>query len=83
MMTLKNQLMVDKTMRHIDLIKDADFDFELPKPLESAIHDLENAIEQHSMLIDCYQDEIRSCSRYLDDEDKENKVIDFFCRRRW
>jgi hypothetical protein len=75
--------MMDKTMRHIDLINDADFDFELPKPLEAAIHDLENAIEQHSTLIDCYQDEIRSCSRYLDDEDKENKVIDYFCRRRW
>jgi hypothetical protein len=68
---------------HRDLIEEAGFEFDLSDALKMEIHELEAAIEEHSPFIDCVQDEIRSLSRLLDDEDKENQVIDFFCRRRW
>ncbi|MBR1742341.1 MAG: hypothetical protein IJ733_10855 [Lachnospiraceae bacterium] len=60
-----------------------EFDFELPVQLEKMIDELETAIKNHATYIDCIQDEIRSLSRYLDDDDKENQVIDYYCRRRW
>jgi hypothetical protein len=75
--------MSNKEKSHLDLIKEANFDFSLPKELAASIHDLEQAVAEQSTLIDCYQDEIRSWSRLLDDADKESQVIEFFCRKRW
>lgn len=66
-----------------DLIKEAEFDFDLPVELEEEVHELEKAIVEHPTIVDCLQDEIRSLARLFDDEDKEEQVIDFFCRRRW
>lgn len=72
-----------ETTQRRDLIKEADFDFIMPVPLQNMIHELEDAIANHSLIIDCIQDEIRSLSRMLDDEEEEEQIIEFFCRRRW
>lgn len=61
----------------------AEFDFELPEQLEDMIDELEKAIEEKATYIDCIQDEIRSLSRLLDDDDKEDQIIEYYCRRRW
>lgn len=57
--------------------------YPLPKPLEDAINALEKGVEDRVGHIDCLQDEVWSCSRMLDNEDDMNKVIDFYCRRRY
>ncbi len=55
------------------------FDFDLPVQLIDMIEKYKeygNSLNQ-----DLYQDEIRSLSRYLDDDEKEKKVIAYFCKR--
>lgn len=61
----------------------AKFDFELPPQLEAAIDALEEGINNNVSYIDCLQDEIHANARYLDDEEKEQQVIRYYCGRRW
>lgn len=55
------------------------FDFELPLPLQQSIEELEQGIKDHVSYIDCLQDEVHSNARYLDDDEKEWKVIQYYC----
>lgn len=54
------------------------FDFDLPKQLLEMIDEYKR--EGTELNKDLYQDEIRSLSRYLDDEEQGEQVIDYFCR---
>lgn len=64
-----------------------DFGVEMPQLMEEMIDQLEEAIENHDLIIDCIQDEIRSLAHgFTDvnwDEDKAEEIIDYYCRRRW
>lgn len=60
-----------------------DLGYELPPALEKAINELEKGVKEGVLYIDCLQDEVWSCARLLADEDDMNKVIDFYCRRRY
>ncbi|MGO4970488.1 hypothetical protein ACTQ56_00590 [[Clostridium] aminophilum] len=60
-----------------------DLGYELPRQLEQAINELEEGVLNNVLYIDCLQDEVRSCSRFLEDDDDMNRVIDFYCRRRY
>lgn len=55
------------------------FNFDLPAPLMDMIEEYKK--KGNSLNKDLYQDEIRSLSRYIGDEEKENIVIDYFCRK--
>ncbi len=55
------------------------FDFDLPVQLMDMIEKYK--ANGNSLNKDLYQDEIRSLSRYLDNDEKEKKVIDYFCKR--
>lgn len=60
-----------------------DLGYELPRQLEQAINELEEGVLNNVLYIDCLQDEVRSCSRFLEDDDDMNRIIDFYCRRRY
>lgn len=55
------------------------FDFDLPPQLLSMIDEYKKNINPLNK--DLYQDEIRSLARYLDNEEQEDSVIDYFCRK--
>lgn len=61
------------------MANNAYFDFDLPIQLIDMIEEYKEC--GNSLNQDLYQDEIRSLSRYLDDDEKEKKVIDYFCKR--
>ena len=67
--------------------KRKDFNVETPPLLEEALEQLEQAIKEQSLHIDCIQDEIRSLAHgYTDlywDEETAEAMIDYYCRRRW
>lgn len=63
--------------------KELEVNFPIPKVLQDDIDALRKGIEENVSYIDCLQDEIRSSSRSLDDDEKENMIIDYYCRRRW
>ena len=60
-----------------------DLGYELPSQLQKDIDALEEGVKNHVSYIDCLQDEVRSSSRYLDDDDDMNRIIDYYCRRRY
>ena len=62
--------------------KQLDVDFEIPEILQSDIDALEEGVKNNVGYIDCLQDEVRSSSRLLDDDEGEI-IIDYYCRRRW
>ena len=55
--------------------------------MEEMIDRLEECVQNHDLIIDCVQDEIRSLAHgYTDvywDEDKAEEIIDYYCRVRW
>lgn len=55
------------------------FDFDLPQCLIDMIEEYKN--DKNPLHVDLYQEEIRSLARYLDDEEQEDEVIDYFYRR--
>ncbi len=63
--------------------KELKVDFEIPEPLQKDIDALMEGIKNKVSYIDCLQDEVRCSSRYLDDDEKENIIIDYYCRRRF
>lgn len=60
-----------------------DLGYELPLQLQKDIDALEEGVRNHVSYIDCLQDEVRSSSRYLDNDDDMNRIIDYYCRRRY
>lgn len=58
-------------------------DYEIPELLQRAIDALQKGVEEDVLYVDCLQDEVRSCSRELDDDEKEDEIIEYYCRRRW
>lgn len=58
-------------------------DYEIPPSLQRAIDDLQKGVEEDVLYVDCLQDEVRGSCRVLDDDEKENQIIDYYCRRRW
>lgn len=65
----------------------ANFDFTLPYGLEKMIDELETAVNNKVLYVDCIQDEIRSLAHGYTDrgltEEQAEEVIDYYCRRRW
>lgn len=55
------------------------FDFNLPTMLLNLLEEYKK--DENPLHKDLYQDEIRSLCRDLDDDDKENEVIEYFCRK--
>lgn len=55
------------------------FNFDLPSQLLDMLERYKR--EGNALNKDLFQDEIRSLARYLEDEEQEDKVIDYFCRR--
>ena len=60
-----------------------DLGYELPLQLQRDIDAFKEGVKNHVSYIDCLQDEVRSSSRYLDDDDDMNRIIDYYCRRRY
>lgn len=56
------------------------FDFDLPRQLLDFLEQYKEEANVYNS--DLYMDEIRSLSRYLDDEEQEDAVIEYFCRKR-
>lgn len=65
----------------------AKFDFLLPKAIEDMIGELEVAVENKVLYVDCIQDEIRSLAHGYTDvgltEEQAEQIIDYYCRVRW
>ena len=65
----------------------AKFDFLLPKAIEDMIDELEVAVENKVLYVDCIQDEIRSLAHGYTDagltEEQAEQIIDYYCRVRW
>ena len=57
--------------------------YKLPPLLSKAIDALEEAVKNEDLIVDCLQDEVRSCARELDNDEREDEIIDYYCRRRW
>ena len=55
------------------------FNFDLPEQLLDVIEEYKN--DKNPLNSDLYQDEIRSLARYLENEEQEESVIDYFCRK--
>ena len=69
-----------KRMKGMDKMYNNDyFDFDLPQELIDCIERYKE--NTNPLRKDLYQDEIRSLCRELDDDDKENEVIEYFCRK--
>ena len=58
-------------------------DYPIPDLLQRDIDALQKGVEEGVSYIDCLQDEIRGSCRILDDDEKEEEIIDYYCRRRW
>lgn len=58
-------------------------DFSIPQKLQESIDALQLGVENEVSYIDCLQDEVHANSRYLDDDEKERVIIDYYCNRRW
>lgn len=65
----------------------AKFDFPLPKAIEDMIDELEVAVDNKVLYVDCIQDEIRSLAHGYTDagltEEQAEQIIDYYCRVRW
>ena len=63
------------------------FNFELPEGIVKAVEELEQAVKDEKLYVDCIQDEIRSLAHGYTDagltEEQAEEVIDFYCRRRF
>lgn len=55
------------------------FDFDLPIQLLKFLKEYKEESNEYNR--DLYRDEIRSLSRYLDDEEEGEEVIEYFCRQ--
>lgn len=55
------------------------FDFDLPEQLLAIIEEYKD--DKNPLNRDLYQDEIRSLARYLENEEQEESVIEYFCRK--
>lgn len=66
-----------------------EFDFPLPKEVETAITNLESAVLNNSTLLDCYLEELRSFVHFNTGgedeltEEQGEEVIDYYYRRRY
>ena len=58
-------------------------DFPIPKMLQKDIEALEEGIKNKVSYVDCLMDEVRGSSRFLNDDEQEKIIIDYYCRRRW
>lgn len=67
--------------------KRKDFGVEMPPLMNEMLDQLEEAIKNHDLIIDCIQDEIRSLAHgYTDvywDEETAEEIMDYYCRVRW
>lgn len=65
----------------------AKFDFPLPKAIEDMIDELEVAVENKVLYVDCIQDEIRSLAHGYTGagltEEQAEQIIEYYCRVRW
>lgn len=57
--------------------------FDIPELLQKDIDALEEGVRNNVLYVDCLQDEVRGSSRTLGNEEQENIIIDYYCRRRW
>lgn len=60
-----------------------DFGVELPEPLQDMIRQLDEAVQNKSLIIDCIQEEIRSLAHCYFDEDVAREIIHYYCYRHW
>ena len=58
-------------------------DFKIPELLQKDIDALEEGVRNNVSYIDCLQDEVRGSSRVLGNEEQEEIIINYYCRRRW
>ena len=58
-------------------------DFTIPKMLQKDIDALEEGIKNKVSYVDCLMDEVRGSSRFLNDDEQEKIIIDYYCRRMW
>lgn len=58
-------------------------DFPIPEMLQKDIDALEEGIKNKVSYVDCLMDEVRGSSRFLNDDEQEKIIIDYYCRRRW
>jgi len=68
----------------------ADFDFEIPEEVETAIDNLEAAVLSDSSLLDCYLEEFRAIVHWNEgdmkgylSEDEGEELIDYYYRRNY
>ena len=63
------------------------FDFVLPDGIVKMVSELEQAVKEKKLYVDCIQDEIRSLAHGYTDagltEEQAEEVIDFYCRKRF
>ena len=64
-----------------------EFDFAVPKEIEECINMLEEAVKNHPLRVDLYQDMIRQTAHEYSDyeitDEQGDEIIDYYCRRRW
>lgn len=58
-------------------------DFKIPELLQKDIDALEEGVRNNVSYIDCLQDEVKGSSRVLGNEEQEEIIINYYCRRRW
>lgn len=58
-------------------------DYEIPEMLQRDIDALQKGVEEGVLYVDCLQDEVRGSARCLDNDEREEEIIDYYCRRRW
>ena len=65
------------------------FDFPIPREVETAIDNLENAVLTSSTLLDCYLEELRAFVHFNTDgeegmtEEQGEEIIDYYYRRKY
>lgn len=65
------------------------FDFSIPKEIETAIDNLKKAVLSNSTLLDCYLEEFRAVVHWNTDgedgitEENGEELIDYYYRRRY
>lgn len=70
-------------MNNMAEFKQLKVDFDIPELLQKDIDALEEGVRNNVLYVDCLQDEVRGSSRTLGNEEQENIIIDYYCRKRW
>lgn len=78
-----------RAAEHNNTFIEKEFDFPIPREIQTAIENLKKAVLENSTLLDCYLEEFRAFVHFNTDgedgvtEEQGEELIDYYYRRRY